>query len=157
MNVNIAIERSIEIAAPYARVEELLRDLESTIRRFPKLRRLKKLGDQAYLWEMETIGSRIARIAHDVSYGARYDVDLDHGVVSFEPIPEQGNATIEGAFELKDLKRKTRLSFSVKGRLRDVPVPFLYRVAAPAFIQGKFTRLVDVFLENTAEAACAAN
>jgi carbon monoxide dehydrogenase subunit G len=152
MNVTLAIERSIEIPAPYARVQAALRDLEATIRRFPKLKRLKKLGERDYLWEMQTIGSRLARIAHDVSYGARYEVDPEHGVVSWTPIPEQGNATIEGTISLKDLGRATRMAFRVKGLLRDVPVPLLYRVVAPAFIQGKFTRLVDVFLENTSAA-----
>src|SRR6185503_19468833 len=55
MNVNLAIERSIDIPAPYAKVEVLLADLEGTIRRFPKLKRLKKLGENQYLWEMQTI------------------------------------------------------------------------------------------------------
>jgi hypothetical protein len=153
MNVNIAIERSLDIPAPFAKVQALFADLEGTIRRFPKLKRLHKLGDRAYLWEMETIGLRMARIAHDVSYGAHYEVNLDQGDVRWRPIPNHGNATIEGGFKLKDQGRTTRMTFRVKGELRDVPVPLLYRVAAPAFIQGKFTRLVDVFLENTAAAA----
>ena len=156
MNVAIAIERSIEIPAPYERLQELLRDLEGTIRRFPKLRRLKKLGDAAYLWEMEAIGSRMANIRHEVSYGARYTVDPERGSVTWTPIAGQGNATIEGGFHLDRLGPKsTRLSFRVKGQLREVPVPLLYRVVAPTFIQGKFTRLVDVFLENTAAAITA--
>jgi hypothetical protein len=157
MKVDISIQRGIEIPVPYARMQEVLRDLEATIRRFPKLRRLKKLGDNAYLWEMETIGSRIAKIAHDVAYGARYDVSLDEGVVTWKPIPGQGNAAVEGNFRIEDLGgKKTRLSCLVKGELRDVPVPLLYRIAAPAFIQGKFTALVDGFLERTAQAASRA-
>ena len=152
MKVAIAIERSITIPAPHARVWELMGDLEGTIRRFPKLRRLKKLGDNAYLWEMAPIGSRIANISHAVSYGARYKVELERGVVSWTPIPNQGNASISGAFTLEDIGAATRLSFRVEGELRDVPVPLMYRLLAPAFIQGKFTRLVDVFLEATAAA-----
>lgn len=153
MKVAIAIERSIRIAAPYASVQSLMRDLQGTIQRFPKLRRLRKLGDDAYLWEMAPIGSRIAGIAHEVVYGARYQVDLDRGIVRWTPIPGQGNASIAGAFRLEDLRGATRLTFRVDGELRDVPVPIIYRLIAPAFIQGKFTRLVDVFLENTAAAA----
>ncbi len=152
MNVDIAIARSIDIDAPRSRLGKLFADLEATIRRFPKLKRLKKLGEDQYLWEMATIGSRLANIAHEVSYGAHYTVDGKRGSVSWKPIPEQGNARIEGEFRLEDLGGKTRLHFRVGGRLRDVPVPLLYRVVAPAFIQGKFTRLVDVFLERTAEA-----
>jgi carbon monoxide dehydrogenase subunit G len=153
MKVAIAIERSIDIPAPYAKVQTQMRDLETTIRRFPKLRNLRKLGDQAYVWEMEPVGSRIANISHEVVYGAKYKVDLDRGLVSWTPIADQGNAAIGGAFRLQDLGGKTKLSFDVKGELRDVPVPFMYRLLAPAFIQMKFTRLVEIFLERTAAAA----
>ena len=155
MKVTISIERSVEIPAPRARVQTLMHDLEATIRRFPKLRRLNRLGDHEYLWEMAPIGSRMAGISHEVSYGARYRVDPDRGVVSWTPIPGQGNASIEGGFTIEDRGESTRLSFRVAGELRDVPVPLLYRVVAPAFIQGKFTRLVDVFLEKTAAAVLA--
>jgi hypothetical protein len=147
-------------------VEPLLRDLEGTIGRFPKLKKLTKLGDNRYLWEMRTIGSRIANIAHDVSYGAEYQVDLKRGELSWKPLPNKGNASIEGFFRIAPAQTPgqsrsggiaadsdtTRLTFRVRGELRDVPVPMLYRMVAPPFIQGKFTRLVDTFLEDTREA-----
>jgi hypothetical protein len=152
MKVNIEIERSALVPVPYKLVEPLLTDLEGTIGRFPKLRKLTRLGPDQYLWEMRTIGSRIANIAHDVSYGAHYHTDLAKGELSWKPLPNQGNATIEGWFRIAEGKDETRLTFRVRGELRDVPVPLLYRVVAPPFIQGKFTRLVDTFLEETREA-----
>lgn len=82
-------------------------------------------------------------------YGAQYRVDDKRGEVSWTPIPRQGNASIEGRFQLAARGTGTRLSFNVKGELRDVPVPLMYRLLAPPFIQGKFTRLVDIFLEET--------
>jgi hypothetical protein len=152
MKVNIEIERSALVPVPYRQVEPLLQDLEGTIGRFPKLKMLTRLGENRYLWEMRTIGSRIANIAHDVSYGAEYQLDLSRGELSWKPLPNQGNATIEGYFRIAADKDDTRLSFRVRGELRDVPVPLLYRVVAPPFIQGKFTRLVDTFLEHTRDA-----
>ncbi len=153
MNVNIKIERSVEVPAPYAEVCGLLDDLEGTIRRFPKLRKLTKLGPNAYLWEMATIGSSVAGIAHEVSYAAQYTVNAKAGELSWKPVPKQGNATIEGHMKLTTQgKQATRLTFAVKGELREVPVPLMYRLLAPPFIQGKFTRLVDVFLEKTRDA-----
>lgn len=157
MKVNIEIKRSIDIPLPYAQVETLYTDLETTIKRFPKLKKLKKLGEMSYLWEMSTIGSRIANIAHDVSYAAKYTLDLKKGKLSWVPMPQHGNATIKGEFQLEEQgPQRTRLSFHVSGELRDVPVPLMYRLIAPPFIQGKFTHLVDVFLENTREALSAA-
>jgi carbon monoxide dehydrogenase subunit G len=152
MKVDIEIERSLDVAAPYAEAEKLIRDVEGTIRRFPKLRRLTRLGENQYQWDMATIGSRIAKIAHEVSYGAHYSVDPKKGELSWKPLPKIGNASVEGIFRVARHGDKTRLSFRVRGELRDVPVPLMYRLIAPAFIQGKFTALVDVFLAKTAEA-----
>jgi carbon monoxide dehydrogenase subunit G len=152
MKVNIEIERTASVPVPYAQVEPLLRDLEGTIGRFPKLKKLTKLGENKYRWDMRTIGSRIANIAHDVSYGALYSLDLKRGEISWKPLPGEGNATIEGFFRITEGGDETKLTFRVRGELRDVPVPLLYRMVAPPFIQGKFTRLVDTFLDDTREA-----
>ena len=101
---------------------------------------------------MSTIGSKAANIAHEVSYAAHYTVNAKRGEMSWRPLPDYGNATIEGRFALLDQGKKTKLVFDVKGKLRDVPVPLMYRLLAPPFIQGKFTRLVDIFLESTRDA-----
>lgn len=152
MKVDIAIERSLDVPVPYAQAENLLRDLEGTLRRFPKLRKLIRLGENQYRWDMGTIGSRIAKIAHEVSYGAQYKIDLQKGELSWKPLPDVGNAEVEGSFRVAKTSSGSRLSFKVSGELRDVPVPLMYRLIAPAFIQGKFTALVDAFLAKTAEA-----
>ncbi|HEY0974188.1 MAG TPA: hypothetical protein VGE57_06815 [Solimonas sp.] len=155
MNVNIKIERTLDVPAPINQVRGLLDDLEGTIRRFPKLRKLSKVGNNAYVWEMSPIGSKAAGISHEVSYGAQYTVDAKRGELSWTPLPKKGNATIEGRFRLIEQGAQTRLSFDVRGELRDVPVPLMYRLLAPPFIQGKFTRLVDIFLEETRDALVA--
>lgn len=152
MKVNISIARSVDVPASFDRVRALLDDYETAIRRFPKLRKLTALDEHAYLWEMAPIGSRTARIAHEVSYAARYAVDADAGLLEWVPLPGYGNAMIEGRLRMLQRGEATRLSFDVRGELRDVPVPFIYRLVAPPFIQGKFTRLVDVFLEQTRDA-----
>lgn len=152
MNVDIRIARSMEVPVPVNRVTALLKNYEQTLRRFPKLRKLTRIDDGAYLSEMAPIGSRMANIAHEVRYAARYAVDPERGVLSWTPLPGHGNAQIRGRFELQDRGTTTELSFEVQGRLHDVPVPLVYRLVAPPFIQGKFTRLVDVFLEQTRDA-----
>ena len=152
MKVSISITRSLDIALPPAKVNVLFKDLETTIKRFPKLRTLTQLGADQYLWEMNPIGSRIANIAHEVRYGAHYTVDAKKGQLSWTPIAKQGNASIAGRFKTAAQGSGTRLSFEVKGELFDVPVPFMYRLVAPTFIQAKFAALVDAFLERTREA-----
>lgn len=155
MKIHIAISRSLDIELPPAKVKSLFKDVEGTIQRFPKLRNLKKLGPDQYLWEMAPIGSRLANIAHEVRYGAHYTVDTKAGVLSWTPLAKQGNASIEGAFNISAHGSGTRLEFMVKGELFDVPVPFMYRLVAPTFIQAKFAALVDAFLERTRDALIA--
>jgi hypothetical protein len=152
MKVGIQIERSLQVAAPLPKAQELLKDLEATIRRFPKLRKLTRLKGNSYLWEMSPIGSKIAKISHEVVYAADYAINDDHTELSWKPLPKHGNAVTEGRFRLQDRGDHTLLSFEVRGELRDVPVPLMYRLVAPPFIQGRFTYLVDTFLERTAEA-----
>ena len=149
MKVEIEIERRAVVPLSYAEVEPLLADVEGTIGRFPKLKKLTPLGGNAYLWEMKTIGSRMVNIAHEVSYGARYHVDLPRGEMRWDAVPGKGNATIEGSFRLLKGTAQTELLFRVRGELREIPVPLMYRLIAPPFIQGKFTKLVDTFLEDT--------
>jgi len=155
VNVDINVERKLEVALPIDTVSPLIDDLETTLKRFPKLRKLTRLGDKEYRWDMAVIGSRAANIAHEVSYAARYTIDTRNTEIRFKPMPEHGNATLEGRLRLVDHGSTTQLAFEVRGRLRDVPVPLMYRLLAPAFIQGKFTRLVEDYLEATRDAALA--
>lgn len=149
MNVNIKIERSLDVEISYSKARVLLDDLEGTLSRFPKLKKLSKVGDNAYVWEMSPIGSKIANISHAVTYGAQYSLDRERGRLSWKPLAKKGNATVEGYFQIKERAKGVQLSFDVRGELRDVPVPLMYRLLAPAFIQGKFAYLVDAFLERT--------
>lgn len=152
MNIDIAIDRRLVLPVEYSRAEPLLADIEGTISRFPNLKKLTRLGDDAWLWEMRTMGSRIAKIAHDVSYGARYIRDPANGMLRWEPIAGKGNASVSGEFRIRRASAGTELSFDVRGRLFEVPVPLLYRPIAPKFISAKFQDLVERFLARTGEA-----
>lgn len=150
MNVSLNIQRTLVIDVPVAKSALLLDDIEATFGRFPKLKRMRKLGERRYVMEMDTIGSRMAKIAHNVRYGAAYAVDHRAGRLSWSPIAGEGNAQLAGELQVSAHSPiQTRLQLAVSGELRDVPVPLMYRLLAPPFIQGKFTHMVDRFLEET--------
>lgn len=155
VKVPIEIERELEVeGVPIERARILIDDLEGTIKRFPKLRELKPLGGSAYLWEMDPIGT--AGIEHEVSYAAEYEVSPEQGLVSFTPVRGHGNALIEGYLKVvPGQDNGLQLSFRVKGTLYDVPVPLVYRLAAPPVIQGIFKRLVERYLEKLRDAVSA--
>lgn len=153
MHIRIDVERSAVVATPRAQMLAQLRDIEGTLKRFPKLRKLNALGQHDYRLDMHTIGSSIAKISHDVSFGARCALDASRGELSWTPLPEVGNAQLEGLMKLGEDGSGSRLSLRVHGELRDVPVPLMYRLVAPAFIQGKFAALVDAYIEKLGVAA----
>ena len=143
MNVKIEIERSAVLPVAYSQVHELLRDVEGTIRLFPKLRKLTRQKDGSHLWELAPIGSRVANISHEVSFAARFVADPDKGLVQWKPVKGKGNASIEGRLQVKPRDDKTDMTLRVWGDLREVPVPLMFRLVAPPFIQGKFAALVE--------------
>lgn len=143
MNVKIEIERSSLVPVTYAEAQTLLQDVETTIRLFPKLRKLTRQKDGSHLWELAPIGSKVANISHEVSFAAKFVVDAGKGLVHWKPVKGKGNAHIEGQLQLRERQGQTHMSLSVKGELRDVPIPLMFRLVAPAFIQGKFAALVE--------------
>lgn len=150
MNIKIDIERHKTVPVAQAQLAGLLTDVEGTLKKFPKLRKLSALGDQDYRLDLQTIGSSVAKIAHDVSFGARCSTDRARSTLTWKPLPKVGNAQIEGQLQLAGEGKSTRLSLHVRGELHDVPVPLMYRLVAPAFIQGKFSALIDVYLDKLA-------
>lgn len=151
MNIKIEIERSATLPVPYARVQELLKDVEGTIRLFPKLRKLTRQADGSHLWELAPMGSRAARIAHEVSFAAKFVVDVKKGLVQWKPVKGKGNASIEGRWQVQPRGQGTHMTLRVWGELRDVPVPLMFRLVAPAFIQGKFAALVERYFVKLGE------
>jgi carbon monoxide dehydrogenase subunit G len=151
MNVEIEIERSVTVPVAYAQAQALLHDVENTIRLFPKLRKLTRQKDGSYLWELAPIGSKVANISHEVSFAAKFVVDPQEGLVEWKPVKGQGknqgrnpgNARIEGRLQLRPHGQATAMSLRVNGDLYDVPVPLMFRLVAPPFIQGKFAALVE--------------
>ncbi len=143
MNVKIEIERSSLIPVNFSEAQVLLQDVESTIRLFPKLRRLTRQKDGSHLWELAPIGSKVANISHEVSFAAKFMVDSSKGLVHWRPVKGKGNAHIEGQLQMHEREGHTHMSLCVNGELRDVPIPLMFRLVAPAFIQGKFAALVE--------------
>jgi len=152
MNIKLDIERRLLLPIDHARALKLLDDLEGTIGRFPNLKKLGRLADDSYLWEMRTMGVRIAKIAHDLSYAARYEIDRDAGAIRWQPLKGHGNALIGGEIRLAAKGAQTEMLFKVEGVMNDVPVPLLYRPLAGPFIVNKMTTLIERFLARTGEA-----
>jgi len=153
MKISIDTERSQTAALSPEAFAALLADTAAVLALFPKLRKLTDLGGGRFLLELKPMGSRVANIAHEVAFAAGFRVDAHRGELTWTPVPGQGNAAINGLLRFSGTGNGTHFSLRVHGELDAVPVPLLYRPVAPAFIRGKFTALLDIFLERLAEAA----
>lgn len=155
MNINLNLERRRLLPVPHAHALSLLDDLEATLSRFPNLRALTRLGPDQYRSDLKTMGVRIAKIAHDLSYAAQYTVDRGTGAIRWTPLAGHGNARIGGEIRLADNGRDTAITFRIEGVMHDVPVPLLYRPLAGPFIVDKLGTLIDRYLAATATALAA--
>lgn len=156
MNIKIEVERHRDVAMSHEQLASVLADVEGTLKKFPKLKKLTAIGGQDFRLDMQTIGSKVAKIAHDVSFGARCVAAPGSSELRWKPLPKVGNAQLEGLIRVSDEGKSARLSLHVRGELHDVPVPLMYRLIAPAFIQGKFAALADAYLEKLSGATGSA-
>lgn len=156
MNITLDLERRRLLPVPHAKALTLLDDLETTLGRFPNLKGLTRLGPDQYRWDLRTMGVRIARIAHDLSYAAHYRVDREAGAIRWKPLPGHGNALIGGEIRIADNGDDTAMVFRIDGVMHDVPVPLLYRPLAGPFIVDKLGTLIDRYLAATATALAGA-
>lgn len=156
MNIKLDLERRRLLPVPHAQALTLLDDLEATLGRFPNLKVLTRLGPDQYRWDLKTMGVRIARIAHDLSYAAHYSVDRKAGAIRWKPLPGHGNALIGGEIRITASGEDTAMLFRIDGVMHDVPVPLLYRPLAGPFIVDKLGNLIDRYLAATATALAAA-
>ncbi len=149
MNVQIDLSRKLETDVSAGELLALFDDLESVLRKFPKVKKLGLIAEDSYRFEMQTIGSSVAKIAHDAIFACRFEVDKSKGELHWKALNDVGNTRFNGV-----LRRGSKgLIVEIKGDVLDVPIPLMYRLVAPAFIQGKFSALADVWLQRLAAAA----
>ncbi len=154
MNMPLEIKVSLDTQVPVEKARAQLLDTEGSIRLFPKLRRVTKLADNFFLWEMQELGA--AGVSHAVAYAARYVVDGEKLHVKWTSEKGHGNSMINGEWRFVQKPGGVlTLDFSVKGELRDIDVPFLLRPAAPTFIKKTFASLMNRYLEKVRDAALA--
>lgn len=145
MDIKIELDRKLDADFQSEQVSVVLQDVQASFRQFPKLKKLTQKKADCFQVELKTIGSSIARVSHDVCFGAECHFDEAQSALSWKPIKSVGNAAINGTLQF-DQSGKC-LDLSVRGVLHGVPVPLMYRLVAPAFIQGKFSALCDAWLE----------
>jgi len=146
--IAIELKRQFQVSASTPQAFELLADVPRSVGHFPKVQQLIDLGDNAYRWEMEPMGT--AGISHQVVYACRYEPDLGRRTVCWTPVPKVGNGRIQGQWSLTPVASGTAITFHTHGAL-DVPIPRLLRSMAEPFVTGEFARSVDTYISRLCE------
>lgn len=142
--IDIPIEKTFE-AHDFGAAWALLSDTRACLMHYPNLETLTPLGGNSWRWELEPSGPR--GFSHTVCYAVTYYYDRAAGTIVFEPVPEEGNATVSGAFRLNEDADKTRVTLSLDCRL-DVLVPGLLKSVIGPFASSEMDEQVSRFVAN---------
>ena len=148
MGVSVDIDLGYEFAvkAPFKDVFDVLSDVPASVASFPKVDKLVDLGDGAYRWEMQKVGT--AQVNIQTVYASKYVSDPAKGTVKWTPVKGVGNAQVGGSWEITDNKGKsTKVVLKIEGVV-DVPLPGLMKMVVEPVVAGEFEKLVEKYIDN---------
>lgn len=143
--VPIEINRVLEVGCEYDRVFDVLADVPTSAGHFPKLENLEPLGENTFRWHMEKIGLGLYSI--QTVYACRYTSNRDEGWVEWKPVAGDGNAVVEGFWNMEIEDTSVYIEFYIKGELV-LDLPFLAKMVVSPLAVAEFTGLIDTYIEN---------
>ncbi|MBL8361383.1 MAG: SRPBCC family protein [Rubrivivax sp.] len=147
MGVSVDIDLGYEFAvkAPFKDVFDVLSDVPASVASFPKVDKLVDLGDGAYRWEMQKVGT--AQVNLQTIYASKYVSDRKKGTVTWTPVKGVGNAQVSGSWKITDRKTSTACVLKIKGTV-ETPLPGLMKMVVVPVVQGEFEKLVEKYVDN---------
>lgn len=150
VTVHIDLGYEFEVRAKFDEVFAVLADVPRSVSYFPKVEKLTDLGDGAYKWEMQKVGT--AQVNIQTVYASKYAVDKAKGTVKWTPVKGVGNALVGGSWKVTDHKGKsTKLVLKIDGTV-DVPVPGLMKMVVEPIVASEFEKLVEKYIDNLIQA-----
>lgn len=145
LSIPFDLAYEFEVHAPFAEVFSVLADVPTSASHFPKLARLVDLGDGAYRWEMEKMGTD--SLHFQTTYASKYASDKKKGRVVWEPLPGQGNAQVGGSWAISNKKTYTHLVLRIAGELQ-LPLPALMKPLVAPVVISEYEKLVEQYIAN---------
>jgi carbon monoxide dehydrogenase subunit G len=147
MSITVAIDLGYEFAvkSSFKDVFDVLSDVPMSASFFPKVHKLTDLGQGAYRWEMEKVGT--AQVNIQTIYASKYVADRARGTVVWTPVKGEGNALVGGSWKITDRKKTTALEFKVAGTV-EVPLPGLMKMVVAPIVKSEFEGLVEKYIDN---------
>jgi carbon monoxide dehydrogenase subunit G len=145
VTVHIDLGYEFDVKAKASDVFALLSDVPASVAHFPKVDKLTDLGDGAYKWEMEKVGT--AQVNIQTVYASKYVSNKAKGTVVWTPVPGVGNALVGGHWKIQDNKKSTGIELHIEGDIT-LPLPGLMKMVVAPVVEGEFEKLVDKYIAN---------
>ena len=118
ITVPVHLGYEFEVKAKAAEVFAVLADVPKSASHFPKVHSLTDLGDGAYQWDMEKVGTEHINI-HTV-YASKYVSNKAKGRVEWTPVEGIGNALVSGSWKIKDNKKSTHVELDIHAEVHEI-------------------------------------
>lgn len=145
VRVELDLSHGFRVKATFAKVFAVLADVPASASHFPQVNSLTALGDGAWRWEMEPVGTR--RINIQTVYACSYRQDRAAGAVTWEPVPGVGNALISGSWKIKRSKPGCSLLLRTHGVI-DIALPGMMKPVVAPLVKSEFDKLVAKYVAN---------
>ncbi len=150
MSVSITIElaRTFTVAASVETTFELLADVPRSASHFPKVDKLEEIEPGRFHWTLRKTG--VDKYALQTVYACDYQSDAGKRQVIWTPVPEVGNAVVEGAWVVQETDEpgKGAECHFRSHAVMELPIPKLLKMAVAPVVKHEFNSMVDHYIEN---------
>lgn len=150
MSISIKLELGyeFEVYASTKEVFDVLSDVPTSASFYPQVERLVDMGDNTYRWEMEKVGTD--QINLQVVYASHYASNRKKGNITWTAVEGQGNAAVNGSWQLTNNKKSTHLVLNVEVEV-SLPFPSLMKMVVHPVVEAEFERLTEAYIANLCE------
>lgn len=148
LTIDLHLAYELDVKASAKEAFALLSDVPKSASHYPKLAHLEDLGQGAYRWEMEPVGSGAVHIQQTV-YASQYVANQSKGTITWSPVKNEGNARVAGSWTITPHKGFTRLVLEINASV-DLPLPNLMKAVAEPIVEAEFEALTERYIDNIA-------
>ncbi len=146
VTIPVTLDRDFSVDCTAEQAYELLADVPRSASYFPDVEELKDMGGGTYEWVMEKVG--IGKLSVQTLYASLYTCNPDDKTVSWEPVPDIGNAKVSGYWQIADAgDGHVNLSLHAESEF-DLPIPRLAKAVTKPILEREFGKLMDQYVDN---------
>lgn len=148
LTIDLHLAYEFDVKASAQEAFALLSDVPRSASHYPKLAQLVDLGQGAYRWEMEPVGSGPVHV--QTVYASKYVSNKSKGSITWTPVKSEGNARVAGSWAITAHKGFTRLVLEINGSV-DLPLPGLMKTVAEPIVEFEFESLTEQYIDAIAQ------